>query len=70
MWHTVLLGDPGDNVLAPCGHTDAWFLPRVEEYRVPALAVWLYLLQGYADLSDQREDFYNRRMYRRIHVCN
>lgn len=25
-------------------------------------------LQGYADLSDQREDFYNRRMYRRIHV--
>lgn len=26
------------------------------------------LLQGYADLSDQREDFYNRRMYRRIHV--
>jgi hypothetical protein len=24
--------------------------------------------QGYADLSDQREDFYNRRMYRRIHV--
>jgi hypothetical protein len=25
-------------------------------------------VQGYADLSDQREDFYNRRMYRRIHV--
>jgi hypothetical protein len=25
-------------------------------------------MQGYADLSDQREDFYNRRMYRRIHV--
>lgn len=25
--------------------------------------------KGYADLSDQREDFYNRRMYRRIHDC-
>eukprot|EP00879_Flechtneria_rotunda_P019453 GHRR01020432.1.p1 GENE.GHRR01020432.1~~GHRR01020432.1.p1 ORF type:complete len:525 (+),score=158.05 GHRR01020432.1:357-1931(+) len=25
--------------------------------------------QGYADLSDHREDFYNRRMYQRIHDC-
>ena len=25
-------------------------------------------MQGYADLSDARDDFYNRRMYRRLHV--
>lgn len=30
----------------------------------------LVATQGYADLSDAREDFYNRRMYRRIHVSD